>query len=106
MSDSRARTNTRKKKRSNSFIVWIAFAVIACCFVVNLVGVYVNFREDRNEVAHIEAQVKAKKTENHQLQNTLDNFDMDSYVEKVAHDDLGYVFPDERVYYDQQLADK
>lgn len=48
-----------------------------------------------------------KKAENEELEKLVKSSDLDDYVEQIARRELGYVFPDERVYYnEQQSADK
>ena len=44
--------------------------------------------------------------ENAELEQMLESGDLDAFVEKRARDeDLGYAYPDERVYYDMSAQD-
>lgn len=97
-----SKTGTRKK---HSFIMWTLLSVFVCYCIISFAGNCVDIKEGRDNLKEIEAQVEIKEAENKKLDDMLKNEDLDSYVVKIAHDELGYVFPEERVYYDQQLAD-
>ena len=57
--------------------------------------------------AQLRTQLSDKKAENEELEKLVKSSDLDDYVEQIARRELGYVFPDERVYYnEQQSADK
>ena len=92
------------KKHSGLKLNWIlvvAFAAVVCYFFVCFFGLRVRVNEATAEVEAVEVQVQQLQAHNEELQQVLDEGDLDSFVEKRARDeDLGYVYPDERVYYD------
>ena len=95
----------QKKKKPYSTILTVAFAALVCYFVIALIGLQSDIKEQKEQIADINAQADAQSADNRELDNLLNDSDLDSYVERIAREELGYVFPDERVYYDEQLAD-
>ncbi|MGN0567278.1 MAG: septum formation initiator family protein, partial [Acutalibacteraceae bacterium] len=83
----------------------VAFAALVCYFVIALISLQSDIKEQKEQIADINAQADAQSADNRELNNLLNDSDLDSYVERIAREELGYVFPDERVYYDEQLAD-
>ena len=95
----------QKKKKTYSTILTVAFAALVCYFVIALIGLQSDIKEQKEQIADINAQADIQSADNRELNNLLNDSDLDSYVERIAREELGYVFPDERVYYDEQLAD-
>ena len=95
----------QKKKKTYSTILTVAFAALVCYFVIALIGLQSDIREQKEQIADINAQADVQSADNRELNNLLNDSDLDSYVERIAREELGYVFPNERVYYDEQLAD-
>ena len=95
----------QKKKKTYSTILTVAFAALVCYFVIALIGLQSDIKEQKEQIADINAQADVQSADNRELNNLLNDSDLDSYVERIAREELGYVFPNERVYYDEQLAD-
>ncbi|MDD6220972.1 MAG: septum formation initiator family protein [Clostridia bacterium] len=95
----------QKKKKTYSTILTVAFAALVCYFVIALIGLQSDIKEQKEQIADINAQADIQSADNRELNNLLNDSDLDSYVERIAREELGYVFPNERVYYDEQLAD-
>ena len=95
----------QKKKKTYSTILTVAFAALVCYFVIALIGLQSDIKEQKEQIADINAQADVQSADNRELNNLLNDSNLDSYVERIAREELGYVFPDERVYYDEQLAD-
>ena len=95
----------QKKKKTYSTILTVAFAALVCYFVIALISLQSDIKEQKEQIADINAQADIQSADNRELNNLLNDSDLDSYVERIAREELGYVFPDERVYYDEQLAD-
>ena len=95
----------QKKKKTYSTILTVAFAALVCYFVIALISLQSDIKEQKEQIADINAQADAQSADNRELDNLLNDSDLDSYVERIAREELGYVFPNERVYYDEQLAD-
>lgn len=95
----------QKKKKTYSTILTVAFAALVCYFVIALISLQSDIKEQKEQIADINAQADIQSADNRELNNLLNDSDLDSYVERIAREELGYVFPNERVYYDEQLAD-
>ena len=52
------------------------------------------------QMARIQTKIDAYETENAELQRVLDSDDLNEYMEKVALEERGYAYPDERRFYD------
>ena len=96
-------SDVTKKKTGPKFniLLAVAFVVMVCYFFVSFFSLRDHVREAGAEVSAIESQAEKLEARNTLLQHRLDEGDLDSFVEQRARDeDLGYVYPDERVYYD------
>ena len=93
-----AKTETKKRKRS--FIV--CFLVFALCayFLISLFTVRHEISTVKAQIADVQSEYEEQIAENEYLQNTIDNGNMDEYVESIAKDNLGYIMPGERAYFD------
>ncbi|MDE6539167.1 MAG: hypothetical protein K2K66_03160, partial [Ruminococcus sp.] len=56
--------------------------------------------EKEKELSKIQAEIDAYEAENTELQRVLESDDISDYMEKVAVEERGYAYPDERRFYD------
>lgn len=56
--------------------------------------------EKKQELIAIEAKTEAYLAENVELERIINDEDMSAYMEKVAIEERGYAYPDERRFYD------
>lgn len=96
---------TQKKKRKHSFILTLALVAIFGYFVITLIQLQIEINDKKEQAAQISQQVEDKDLRNKELKKLLVNTDEDNYMERVARDVLGYVFPGEKVYYDISAGD-
>ena len=97
-------TKKRSKPKIN-LILAVAFAAEVCYFFVSFFHLRTEVADAEAEVDAIVLEAKQLQAHNAELQQLLDDGDLDAFVEKRARDeDLGYVYPDERVYYDLSAA--
>ena len=99
-------TGTKKKtKVKASLILAVALFAMACYFFISFFHLRTQVSARRAEVAAIRTQVEQQQEKNADLEQLLESGNFDAFVEKRARDeDLGYVYPDERVYYDMAAA--
>lgn len=90
----------KRKKQKHSFILSLALLLAVGYFVISFVSTQLDIREKEQEKAALEAQYAAQVAENERLQAVVDGGDESEYMERVAREKLGYVMPDEKVYYD------
>ena len=76
-----------------------AVAVIIGCTVL-LITTEKDCREKEEQITVIQNKIDAYETENAELQRVLDSEDKEAYMEKVALEERGYAYPDERRFYD------
>ncbi len=98
-----ARAYKKRKKagqRSFSIIVFIAAVLLVGYFSVSIIQAQVEISRQEKAAAEIQQQIDEKTAENEDLQAALDSGDEAAYMERIARDSLGYVMPDEKVYYD------
>ncbi len=56
--------------------------------------------EQEDKIESLSPSVEAIEEENSKIQETIDNGENESYIERVAREDYNYVRPEERIYYD------
>ncbi len=91
-------------KKKHSPILVIAFVVAVCYFLFSFASMQSDIKSQEKYNAQLNVQLEEKKAENAELKKLVDSADLDEYVEKIARSELGYVFPDERVYYNEQQS--
>ncbi len=90
----------RKKGLFNRGLVKLVAAatVIGCTALI--VATERDCAEKEKQLVAIQDQIDSYKAENMELQRTLDSDDISAYMEKVAIEERGYAYPDERRFYD------
>ncbi len=100
---------TRKKAklhRSTSVILAVAAFALVCYFFISFFNLRAQVAAKRSEVDTLKTQVVKQEEKNAEYEQMLESGDLDAFVEKRARDeDLGYAYPDERVYYDMSAGD-
>ncbi len=90
----------KQRKQKHSFILSLALLLAAGYFVISFVSTRLEIRDKEKEAAAVRAQYEAQLLENERLKSVVDGGDESEYMERVAREKLGYVMPDEKVYYD------
>lgn len=90
----------KRKPQKHSFILTLALLLAVGYFVISFISAQLEIREKEKQAAEIRAQVEQQQAENERLQAVVDGGDEKQYIERVAREKLGYVMPDEKVYYD------
>ena len=94
------RSSPKRKGLFNRGLVKLAaVAVIIGCGVL-LIATEKDCYEKEQELVAIQTKIDEYETENAELQRVLDSDDKGSYMEKVALEERGYAYPDERRFYD------
>lgn len=89
-----------KKKGSRSFFLTLAVVAIIGYFVISLISLQIDIRDKSAQVDEAKKNYAEMELQNDELEGFLSDGDEGSYIERIARDVLGYVFPGERVYYD------
>lgn len=90
----------KRKKQKHSFILSLALLLAVGYFVISFVSTQLDIREKEKEAAALQEHITQQVAENERLQAVVDGGDESEYIERVAREKLGYVMPDEKVYYD------
>ena len=100
---------TQKKIRiphTVSIVLAVAAFLLVCYFFISFFNLRAQVAAKRDEVETLQTQVARQNEKNAELEQMLESGDLDAFVEKRARDeDLGYAYPDERVYYDMSAED-
>ncbi|MBO5343539.1 MAG: hypothetical protein J6A57_03750 [Ruminococcus sp.] len=92
--------NPSKKGLFNSMLFkLLAGAVIVGCMVL-FITTETDCSSKEAELAAIQAQIDTFNMENAELQRTLASDDLSAYMERIALEERGYAYPDERRFYD------
>ena len=67
---------------------------------VAAVAMQIDSAEKAKELDTIQAKIDAYKLQNEEMQRTLDSDDLSDYMERIALEERGYAYPNERRFYD------
>ena len=99
-----ARKNKKAKQKTKRLFNGGLVKLTAVAVIVGCAGLIIATEKDCAEKNHelelIDAKITSYRTENEELQRVLDSNDMSGYMEKVALEERGYAYPDERRFYD------
>lgn len=91
--------NKRKGLFNRGLVKLAAGALVVGCAVL-IITTEKDCAEKEQELISIQAKIDSFEAENMELQRVLDSDDMSAYMEKVAIEERGYAYPDERRFYD------
>ena len=89
----------KQKKRTSPL------TIVVILLLLTLVGIQLLRMQDKieaaeNELSGLEEQLAAQRQENASLEAALDKADDPEYLQDLARDQLGYVTPGEKDFYD------
>lgn len=85
-------------KRNHSVILTLLLIAVICYFCVAFFNLYSILREEKQEVARIEAMYAQQEFENSELERILQQGNEDELIERIARNELHYAYPNERIY--------
>ena len=94
-----------RRKSRRSFIVVLVAVLLCASFAISL---FTGIKEKNNiekEINDVETALAEVNRENDTLRDKINSDNKDEYVEEIARDQLGFVKPGERVYYDVSVND-
>ncbi|MBP3310324.1 MAG: hypothetical protein J6L05_05880 [Ruminococcus sp.] len=94
------KSNQNKKGIFNRVLVRLAAASVIVGCAVLIITTEKDCAEKENELIEIQTKIDSYEAENTELQRTLDSDDMSAYMERIAVEERGYAYPDERRFYD------
>ena len=100
------RKKTKKLKKpvrrglfNKGLVKLVAVAIVIGCGVL-VITTEQDCSKKRLELAGISEKISEYEAENADLQRILDSGDLSGYMEKIAVEERGYAYPDERRFYD------
>ncbi len=97
----------RKTKRADekpnigvSLLIRIALVLFILFSAVSIVYVQNSIAEKKQELANLEESIETMTAKNEELADLIEADDIGRYMEKLAVENNGYAYPDERRYYD------
>ncbi|MBR5190976.1 MAG: septum formation initiator family protein [Clostridia bacterium] len=92
--------NVKKRKQKRSFILTLALFLLIGYFVITIVGLQLEIRERKEVKEQLEIEHQQFLATIEYLQSIVDNEDKGDYMEQIAREKLGFVMPNEKVFYD------
>ena len=89
----------KPKKRSGVF-TFLVIAICLCAAITALLRIQDRITAAKTEQADLEVQVAAQQQENDALRSALEKASDPEYLQDLARDELGYVTPGEKDFYD------
>lgn len=100
MASTRKRKRRRKAKPLNSFIVAFAFTALVIYLFITSFSACVKISDTEDKISAAKTQYEELNSKNEETEKLLKNADENDIIERIARERLGYVFPDEKIYYD------
>lgn len=97
--------NTKAKRqklstRSAGIIVTVITLTVFIYLLATFIDLQTDIKEKKTKLSELSAYHEQQLAENEELQRLIDEGDEARRIERIAREQRGYVYPDERVYYD------
>lgn len=93
------RKSGRKSLFNGGLVKLVVTSVIIGCAAL-IVTTEKDCSEKEKELSAIQAEIDRYEADNTEMQRVLESDDISAYMEKVAVEERGYAYPDERRFYD------
>lgn len=90
----------RKKRKRSSLLLRIITVAAVVAFSIQIVENYSQIGVKTRELEILKNKYSEQQEVRRDIQRTLDMSDSRDYIEKVARDRLGFVYPDEKIFID------
>ena len=90
----------KKSKQKRSFILTLALVLVVGYFIITIIDLQLEIRERKEVYAQLDSEYEQIISDNNRLQAIVDNEDKSAYMEQIAREKLGFVMPNEKVFYD------
>jgi cell division protein FtsB len=97
-----AKSNSKapQTKQTKSFILTLALVLLVGYFVITIIGLQFSIKERQDVLEQKNAVYEEQVEENTRLQTIVDSEDKSEYMEQIAREKLGFIKPNEKVFYD------
>lgn len=90
----------KKPKQTKSFILTLALVLLVGYFIITIIGLQAEIRDRKEVKEQLDAEYEQILSENERLQAIVDSEDKSEYMEQIARQKLGFVMPNEKVFFD------
>ena len=90
----------KKQERKRNLAFKIVVALFAVCSVWQIIDIQISIVKTEQQREEIEALLVEQRLENKDIKALLEQRDDPDHIEKIAREQLGFAYPDERVYVD------
>lgn len=91
---------TRPQKKRTSPLTMLVIAILIVLVGVQLVHLRGQIEQAKGELTGLKSELAAAKQENDSLASALEKADDPAFLQELARDQLGYVTPGEKSFYD------
>ena len=91
---------TRPPKKRTSPLTMLVIAILIVLVGVQLVHLRGQIEQAKGELTGLKSELAAAKQENDSLASALEKADDPAFLQELARDQLGYVTPGEKSFYD------
>ena len=90
----------KEAKKRTSFLTMLVIAVLIVLVGVQLIHLRGQIEQAQSELTSLQGKLDAAKQENDSLASALEKADDPAFLQELARDQLGYVTPGEKSFYD------
>ena len=91
---------TKQPKKRTSPLTTLVIAVLIVLVGVQLIHLRGQIEQAQSELTDLRSELDAAKQENDSLASALEKADDPAFLQELARDQLGYVTPGEKSFYD------
>lgn len=91
---------TKQPKKRTSPLTMLVIAVLIVLVGVQLIHLRGQIEQAQSELTSLQGKLDAAKQENDSLASALEKADDPAFLQELARDQLGYVTPGEKSFYD------
>ena len=92
--------NKRRKHPTHKIIITVMILTVFIYLLATFINLQFGINEKKAQLSELSNQYEQQLEENDELQKLIDEGDEAQFIERIAREQRGYVYPDERVYYD------
>lgn len=90
----------KKPKQTKSFILTLALVLLVGYFIITIIGLQAEIHDRKEVKEQLDTEYEQILSENERLQAIVDSEDKSEYMEQIARQKLGFVMPNEKVFFD------
>jgi cell division protein DivIC len=91
----------KRRRRKKNLFLRISICTFAVYIAFTLISMQLEVAAKRRELASLNASVEQQQLTNAETERLLDLGEDEAYIEYMAHEKLGYAYPDEKIYIDR-----